>query len=57
MTEDSRLTRRGPNTRFVVDRGVHGVFALSTSGEFPMLEPTSARLSSVSSMRWATRCR
>jgi len=27
------------HARFVVDRGVHGVFPLGTNGEFPMLKP------------------
>lgn len=33
------LEATAAHARFVVDRGVHGVFPLGTNGEFPMLKP------------------
>ncbi|MFC7141590.1 dihydrodipicolinate synthase family protein [Halosimplex aquaticum] len=37
--EELDLDATAAHARFVVDRGVHGVFPLGTSGEFPMLKP------------------
>ncbi|WP_415378831.1 dihydrodipicolinate synthase family protein [Halosimplex sp. TS25] len=37
--EELALDATAAHARFVVDRGVHGVFPLGTSGEFPMLKP------------------
>ncbi|WP_123536900.1 dihydrodipicolinate synthase family protein [Halosimplex salinum] len=37
--EDLALDATAAHARFVVDRGVHGVFPLGTNGEFPMLKP------------------
>lgn len=37
--EELDLEATAAHARFVVDRGVHGVFPLGTSGEFPMLKP------------------
>jgi len=37
--EDLNLEATAAHARFVVDRGVHGVFPLGTNGEFPMLKP------------------
>jgi 4-hydroxy-tetrahydrodipicolinate synthase/2-dehydro-3-deoxy-phosphogluconate/2-dehydro-3-deoxy-6-phosphogalactonate aldolase len=41
FTEDEELNLEttAAHARFVVDRGVHGVFPLGTNGEFPMLKP------------------
>jgi len=37
--EELALDATAAHARFVVDRGVHGVFPLGTNGEFPMLKP------------------
>ena len=37
--EELALEETAAHARFVVDRGVHGVFPLGTNGEFPMLKP------------------
>lgn len=37
--EELELDATAAHARFVVDRGVHGVFPLGTNGEFPMLKP------------------
>jgi 4-hydroxy-tetrahydrodipicolinate synthase/2-dehydro-3-deoxy-phosphogluconate/2-dehydro-3-deoxy-6-phosphogalactonate aldolase len=37
--EELNLDATAAHARFVVDRGVHGVFPLGTNGEFPMLKP------------------
>ncbi|NGM71152.1 dihydrodipicolinate synthase family protein [Natronolimnobius sp. AArcel1] len=37
--EELDLEATAAHARFVVDRGVHGVFPLGTNGEFPMLKP------------------
>jgi len=41
FTDDEYLALEATaaHARFVVDRGVHGVFPLGTNGEFPMLKP------------------
>lgn len=41
FTEDEELNLEATaaHARYVVDRGVHGVFPLGTNGEFPMLKP------------------
>lgn len=37
--EELDLEATAAHARFLVDRGVHGVFPLGTNGEFPMLKP------------------